>query len=114
MDDTFWTNPKLQRLSDKAHRLYMRGLGYCSQHLTDGVLDATALRTLNATARHCDELVAGGCWDVVPDGGYTVHDYLEFNFSREEIIERRRQDAERQARRRGKANQDPTSGRYTS
>lgn len=120
MTDTFWTNPKLERLSDKAHRLYVRGLGYCSQHLTDGVLDATALRTLGATPRQCDELTAPdpvsgfGCWDVAPDGTYVVHDYLQFNPSREEVLDKRRQAAERQAKKRGEANQHPISGRFTA
>lgn len=112
-DDTFWTNPKLERLSDRAYRLYMRSIGYCSQHMTDGVIDVTAMRTLGAQRKLCDELVAAGCWDIVPDGGYTVHDYLEFNLSREEIAEKRRQAAERQARRRGHANKHPETGRFT-
>lgn len=113
LDDTFWTNPKLERLSDKAHRLYMRGLGYCAQHLTDGVLDAAALRTLGAPKRLCDELVAGACWDVIPDGGYTIHDYLEFNPSRAAVLERRRKEADKKAGQRAVANQNPETGRYT-
>ena len=113
LDDSFWTHPKLERLSDKAHRLYMRSLGYCAQHLTDGVLDATALRTLGATRRMCDELVAGGCWDVVPDGGYTVHDYLAFNPSRAHVMERRRKDAEKKAHQRAVPNRNPTTGEFT-
>lgn len=113
LDDTFWTHPKLERLSDRAHRLYMRSLGYCAQHLTDGVIDATAMRTLGATRKLCDELVAGGCWDIIPDGGYVVHDYLEFNYSREQVLERRQQWADRQAKRRQHANKNPENGRYT-
>jgi hypothetical protein len=74
MTDEFWTNPKLERLSDKAYRLYVRSLGYCAQHLTDGLLDATALRTLGATQRLCDELVTPmrpgevGCWSTTRAG----------------------------------------------
>ena len=113
IDDTFWSNPKLQRLSDRAFRLWMRSLGYCNQHLTDGVLDDVALRTLGATTKVCDELVVAGCFDPVPDGGYAIHDYLHFQESRETILARRRRAAERKAAQRGKANQHPATGGFT-
>jgi hypothetical protein len=119
MTDEFWTNPKLERLSDKAYRLYVRSLGYCAQHLTDGLLDATALRTLGATQRLCDELVTPmrpgevGCWKPVP-GGYAIHDYLEYNPSRERVMEKRQIDAERQSKRRGSANRHPVTKRFTA
>lgn len=112
-DDTFWTHPKLERLSDKAHRLYLRSIGYCAQHLTDGVLDDAALRTLGALKRHADELVAGGCWDIIPDGGYTVHDYLEFNPTREAVLARRRKEADKKARQRETPNRHPETGEFT-
>ena len=113
LDDTFWTHPKLERLSDRAYRLYLRSIGYAAQHLTDGVIDQTALRTLGAARKTCDELVTSGCWDIVPDGGYVVHDYLEFQLSRERVLEGRRQAAERQAKRRSVANKHPETGRFT-
>jgi hypothetical protein len=118
MTDTFWTNPKLERLSDKAHRLYVRSLGYSAQYLTDGLLDATALRTLGATPRLCDELTTpdpvtgSACWTALPGEGYVIHDYLDFNPSREQVAEKRRQDAARQSKRRTTANQHPDTGRF--
>ena len=114
-DDDFWQNPKLQRLSDRAHRLYVRAIGYSAKWLTDGVLDATALDTLgNPSSRLCAELVNERCWEVIPDGGYQIHDYLVHNLSREQVEERRRQAAARQARKREHANKHPDSGRFTA
>ena len=112
LDDTFWTHPKLERLSDRAYRLYLRSIGYAAQHLTDGVIDQTALRTLGAARKTCEELVTSGCWDIVPDGGYVVHDYLDFNPSREQVMDRRRKEADKKARQRGHANQHPETGRF--
>lgn len=114
LDDTFWSNRKLERLSDKAYRLYMRGLGYASQYLTDGILDATDLRTLGAQRKACDELVAAGCWNVIPDGGYEIHDYLEFQPSRADVLQRRQQANDRQSKRRGVANRHPDTRRFTA
>lgn len=119
LDDQFWTHPKLERLSDKAHRLYLRSIGYAAQHLTDGLLDTTALRTLGATQRLCEELCEpiypgeSGVWEPVRQG-YLIHDYLDYNPSRQEVLERRRRDADRQAKRRGAANQHPATGRFTA
>lgn len=113
-DDEFWINPKLQRLSDKAHRLYVRAIGYSAKYMTDGVVDTTALHTLAATRKVCDELVAAGCWQPVPDGGYQIHDYLDFNPTRQQVLDKRQKAAERQARKRGHANKDPDTGRFTT
>ena len=112
-DDTFWTNPKLERLTDRAHRLWVRGVGYACQYLTDGVLDPTALRTLGAHPKAAAELVAGGLWHPVPDGGYTIHDYLEFNPTRADVENRRAATKARVAKHRSVANQHPDTGRYT-
>ena len=113
LDDTFWSNRKLERLSDKGYRLYMRGLGYCSQYLTDGILDATDLRTLGATRKVIDELEDAGCWEWA-DGHYRVHDYFDFNPTREDVLERRRKAAEKKAEQRAKPNKHPETGRFTA
>lgn len=113
LDDHFWSNRKLERLSDKGYRLYMRGLGYCSQYLTDGILDATDLRTLGATRKVVQELVEAEVW--VPQGGhYRVHDYLEYNPTKENVLERRRKEAEKKAEQRAKPNKHPQTGRFTA
>jgi hypothetical protein len=123
LDDAFWTHPKLEGLSDRAHRLFVRSIGYASQHMTDGVLNAAALRTLGADARTSRELCTPvlpfevGVWEPIGSqhkDGYRIHDYLDFNPSRDEVLERRRQAAARQAKKRDKANKNPDTGRYTA
>ena len=118
-DDQFWVHPKVQRLSDKAHRLWVRSIGYSAQFLTDGLLDATALRDLCATPRLCDELCAplrpgeSGLWEVVTDG-YQIHDYLDYNPSRADVIARRKKESDKKAVQRAAANHHPITGRFTA
>lgn len=116
LDDTFWSHPKLERLSDKAFRLYIRGLGYCSQHLTDGVIDVAGIRTLGQSSmsnKTISELTDAGLW-IGGIGHYLVNDYLEYNPSRVDVLERRRKEAEKKAAQRAKSNQHPETGRFTA
>ena len=122
LDDEFWTHPKLEALSDRAFRLFMRSIGYASQHMTDGVLSAAALRTLGADARTCRELCTPvppfdvGVWEPIGSqhkDGYRIHDYLDFNPSRESVMDRRRKEAEKKATQRATPNRHPETGEFT-
>lgn len=62
--------------------LWICGLSYCQEGLTDGFIPSEALPYLGVkSAPHLvRHLVSAGLWDVV-DGGWRVHDYLEHNKS---------------------------------
>lgn len=83
---------KVVALSSDAFRLWVAGLVYCQQHLTDGALPAAVLPALSLglkrAAQLADELVRAQLWDA-SDRGWTVHDYLHWNDSREDITRRR-------------------------
>ena len=82
-------HPKLLRLSDAAFRLWVAGLLYCQEHLTDGLIPRFCPCCMRHTRRLVDELTAARLWHESPKG-FEVHDYLEWNDSRQVVEGRRR------------------------
>jgi len=88
-------NKKFVRAGAAPSWLWLCGLGYCQEGLTDGFIPAEALPYLGVknAAQLAQHLVKAGLWDVV-DGGWNVHDYLEHNKPasavREIVAERRK------------------------
>lgn len=91
LDDNVMEHPKMERLSDPAFRIWMRGLTYCARLMTDGFIPRRLALSWGSLKR-IGELMAAGLWDEAV-GGYRVHDYLDWNESRERILERRRADS---------------------
>jgi len=93
-DYSFWTNPKIRFAGRDAAFLYIAGNGFCNEYLTDGFISDTDIETVafNAFQRQpkkaVELLVKAGLWDRVP-GGYMIHDYLDYNKSKQEIEELR-------------------------
>jgi len=107
LDDQFVEHPRISGLSDKAFRLHVASICHASRKLTDGHIsetDARVLRALTRTgARHVDELLEAGVWNVNGGDGWVIRDYLDYNPSSEAVKERRKKWAERQNRKRGGA-----------
>jgi len=86
---------KISTLSDSAFRLWVRGLCYCQTALTDGLIPHAALRDMGAKRKDVDELASvrvagrGPLWDRVEGFGFKVHDYLDWNDSRERVNAKR-------------------------
>ena len=89
-------NRKFVKAGPAPSWLWLCGLAYCQEGLTDGFIPSEALNYLGVkNARQlASHLVTAGLWDVV-DGGWQVHDYLEHNRSAAEIsgIQQGRRDA---------------------
>jgi len=108
-------HPKIAALSDAAFRLWQAANDYCDTLLTDGVIHKTALTDRSIAARSSPKLVAellkiippykAGLWE---DHGeyYLVHDYLDWNDSRETVQASRARARERSARFRAKQHED--------
>ena len=85
---------KVARLSDSAFRLWIRGLCYCQTALTDGLIPHEALRDMGAKRKDVDELATpqidgrSSLWAAIDRFGFKVHDYLEWNDSREKVTGR--------------------------
>ncbi len=88
IDDKMVDHPKIAVLSHGAFHAHIAGLCYCSQHLTDGHVPLViAHRLVSGGKKFADELVTGGVWER-KNGGYAIHDYLDFQLSREDIQKR--------------------------
>lgn len=99
LDDLYGDHPKIAGLSDAAFRLHTLGILYCARHTTDGVIAAEEVPRLVRKFRKAAlvELMDRGLWVNVLDGAFSIHDYLDWNPSREEV-ERRREAAAKRKR----------------
>jgi hypothetical protein len=98
LDDSFDSHRKVRRAGNEATGIYARALSYCAGALTDGHVDPEWLeeRTGKRAVKVGELLVVAGLWEPNSDG-FVIHDYLEFNPSRSEILERRAADSRRKA-----------------
>jgi hypothetical protein len=103
IDENAMEHPKVAGLPDGAFRLWVQGLAHCQKFLTDGAIDRISLRGLRAySPKRTAELVAARLWLVAEHDGIAVHDYLQWNESREHVQKVRAQGRERIRRLRGR------------
>ena len=91
IDDSLYDHPKLDALG--RNRLACVGLNtlaqsWCNRWLTDGHVPADRVRKLGGTVALAETLVTAGMWERT-DGGYQIHDFLDYNDSREEVTAQR-------------------------
>lgn len=121
IDDGFARHPKVVAAGPLAMAMQVAALCYCNRELTDGFVPRAVARTLLdfevedgegriwMMARTCgmqgddvsagwviDTLVEAGMWREVP-GGYVLHDYHEYQPTKEQVLRDREQGAKRQA-----------------
>jgi hypothetical protein len=130
VDDGILDNDKIVRAGVFGFALHMAAITWCCRNLTDGIIPAarvTALLDLSRVSYDAanplalidgpssmggaeglsalvvaEHLVDVGLWERVP-GGYEVHDFLEYNPSREQVTGKRKATKERVAKHRNKA-----------
>lgn len=94
----FYLNRKVRRLRrtmPSAIGAFVIMLSYCGDNLTDGYVDDdTAEFVLDITTQELDALQQAGLTETV-DGGYVIHDYLEHNRSRQQVMAKRKRERER-------------------
>lgn len=102
LSDDYNDHPKFDRLSDGAFRLWHQGMGFCRKYKTDGLIPMTSVRGFKAFSpsrmRALYTPWAEGekpLWHVVEGFGVKVHDYLQWNPSKDEENERRGDSKER-------------------
>ena len=112
LDDGFADHPKVIQLNPLAVTMQVRALCYASRHLTDGFIPAGAVPQLLAgfervimrdtpddgrSARDVDWaglMVEAGLWDRV-EHGYLVHDFLDYNPSKSDVLKERKKTRDR-------------------
>jgi len=117
LDDGLHDHPKVDRMLEAdelrggaALGLWTAALSYSADQLTDGVVSRRAVQRLfpSLGIELASVLVEYGLWDVA-DGGWKIRGYLDCNPPREDILERRRADAERKAAARAQRASERTS-----
>lgn len=132
LDDHFDEHPKLAQAGPLGMALQVAALCYCNRNLTDGFVPRSvasrllSLETSDANgkpmklaatweaelfgggweieAEHVvDRMLESGLWDQAP-GGYTIHDYHEFQPSKAEVMAERAKVAERVRKHRERRN----------
>jgi hypothetical protein len=104
------SSPKHAPLSADAFRLWLNGLCWSKEHLTDGFIPAVAMPILHRKAiKFVSELLEtlvigkGPLWHEVP-GGYQIHDYEQWQETKARVQERRQQWRDRKNRQRDGVN----------
>ena len=82
-------NKKFVKAGPAASWLWVCGLAYCQEGLTDGFIPSEAIDYLGVpkAARLATVLVLAGLWDACDGGGWRIHDYLEHNRSASEVAD---------------------------
>lgn len=102
VDDTLWSNAKIASVSPAAKALYLIGLSYCGDKLTDGAIARGVIPMLLGAAgveqEVVDEMCAACLWEPT-EAGWQIHDFEHYNPSAERVREVR--EARTEAGRRG-------------
>jgi hypothetical protein len=94
LDDSMYDHPKVDELESLANPcigIWARAISYCNRWLTDGqISEAVLIRKFRANRKQVDALCRVRLLEKA-EGGYVVHDFLEFNDSREQVLVKREQ-----------------------
>ena len=96
-DDGFPGHRKVRRLTDGAYRLHTTAICHCAHDLTDGFVtpeDIEDMPSIRQSPKRITELIFRELWSVCP-GGWMIHDYLDYNPSREQVMAERESARER-------------------
>jgi hypothetical protein len=98
LDDSLDNHPKARRAGLEALGLWTRSIAHAAGYLTDGHIDVGWLeeRAGRQSKKLGDLLVVSGLWEPNSDG-FLIHDYLDYNPSREEVLAKRAADSKRKA-----------------
>lgn len=96
-------HPKIIAAGDRAGWLFVCGLCYSNEHLTDGYIPRAVLPVaapgVKFPERLAAKLVEVGLWHDLGDG-WQIHEYTETQRGAAEVKAKRKADAKRQAERR--------------
>lgn len=121
LDDMFTIHRKVAGLSDAAFRLHVSALCWSARNLMDGFVPEADLEDVCARvrtpSRFAAECVRRGAWhparqpcesrycpEPVDEDGWRLHDYFEYQFSKEQVIHTRETNREKQKRHRSRVN----------
>lgn len=113
LSDDYFDNPKFENISDGAFRLWHQALAYCRRHATDGLFSFKTMRGWRFYSKSREQQLstpyvdgANPLWVLIPKFGYKLHDYLDWNLSKDEEASERVGAADRMRRFRGRRRSD--------
>jgi hypothetical protein len=83
----FYRHPKAVEAGEDAADLFIRGVDYCTEYLTDGFIPESALHQLSrkrSVQRNAKALERVGLWDRDIDGWW-IHHYDDFHPSKADV-----------------------------
>jgi hypothetical protein len=118
-DDQFTTHRKVNGLTDTEFRLHVEAIFWCARNLTDGRVGQDELdlvSRIRSPRKHVAKLVDRGLWhrygqhcqsetcpahegNAVSSGvtdGWVIHDYFEYQFTKDRVLKEREENAKRQ------------------
>lgn len=117
LSDDWYDNPKHIAAGPLGNAMWVTALSWCLRNLTDGyipngqvnrLVDPDALAALGTDARAvAATLVACGLFEQA-DGGYRIHDFLDYQPSREQVLDGRERERGRWRRRQEASDNCPT------
>lgn len=84
VSDALWAHPKWISLTPNAKALWITAASWSVSYETFGQIPAKILSKIGQKSnikRYANELVLAGLWDEV-DGGYTFHDWSDYNITK--------------------------------
>jgi hypothetical protein len=116
LDDKYPDHPKVRAAGAIAELVHVRAMCYAMRHLTDGVIPESVIPSLLVGLEHIgiatggvpgmfevgkealeidwpEALVRAGLWHP-RRGGYLLHDFLDYNPSKKEVLEKRKQQSD--------------------
>ena len=92
-------HPKVKPLKDRAFRWWVEALSYATEYLTDGVLPSAFWKRVPQPVRA--EFIEARLWEW-DDPNFLIHDYLDYQSSRESVMRKKADAAGRVARHRAR------------
>lgn len=96
LSDEFSDHPKVNAAGNAAVGLWVRCGAYSSRYLLDGSVPV-GIAHQYGSRREVERLVATRLW-VPSEGGFLMPDFLEFNYSADQVRAQRKSASERQRR----------------
>ncbi len=101
IDDGMGEHPKIEALSDRDFRAFIRALCWSSRRQTDGHIPPQVLGALQMTKAQATRMVDAGVLNTNGDGGWVIHGYLDHNPPAEPEARKKWFASRRQRKRRG-------------
>ena len=104
IDDRVRTHPKIATAGPAAAWLWFCSVCYAREHLTDGFIPKAVVPALAGGLpspwRHAARLVDVRLWEDAV-GGFLIHDFLDWNPSKAEVLSHRDKDRDKKRTQRG-------------